>query len=189
MRRVLSIIDFSLILFLLTASACPAFSQDIKALIDKAKGGDAKAQFDLGVAYSEGVRVPKDDHEAAKWMRKAADQGFARAQHSLGDAYFLGKGVSQDHKEAMKWYRKAGERGDAGAQLILCTAYFIGEGVPEDASLSYFWCSLAASKSVGARSDDAVHRMEKAAELLTPEQLSKAQRMVREWGAKHPGER
>ena len=48
------------ILILLTAMACPAFSEDIQALIKNAEGGNPKAQFNLGVAYGKGEGVPQD---------------------------------------------------------------------------------------------------------------------------------
>ena len=44
------------------------------------------------------------DHvEAAKWMRKAADQGDSTAQESLGLMYHRGDGVPQDYVLAHMW--------------------------------------------------------------------------------------
>ena len=74
MRRVLPFLRFSLVIFLLTALACPAFSEDIQTLIKDADGGNPKAQFNLGVAYYTGQGVPQDYTEAVKWYRKAAEQ-------------------------------------------------------------------------------------------------------------------
>jgi hypothetical protein len=48
---------------------------------ERAKGGDADAQFNLGVMYDNGEGVPEDDAEAVKWYRRAAEQGFAEAQY------------------------------------------------------------------------------------------------------------
>jgi TPR repeat protein len=53
----------------------------------KALNGDAKAQFQLGWMYSKGQGVPKDNTEALKWYRLAAEQGDAKAQRSLGSMY------------------------------------------------------------------------------------------------------
>ena len=41
--------------------------------------GDAKAQRYLGVMYGEGHGVTKNDVEAVRWYRMAADQGDADA--------------------------------------------------------------------------------------------------------------
>ncbi len=49
-----------------------------------AEQGDAKAQFNLGVMYSDGRGVPQNDAEAVKWFRLAAEQGDASAQYNLG---------------------------------------------------------------------------------------------------------
>ena len=40
-----------------------------------AKQGEAYAQYNLGLIYFKGEGVPKNDTEAVKWFRKAADQG------------------------------------------------------------------------------------------------------------------
>ena len=40
---------------------------------------DAEAQYTLGVMNAHGNGVAKDDTEAVKWYRKAADQGYAKA--------------------------------------------------------------------------------------------------------------
>ena len=98
MRRVLpfhAFLRFSLVFFLLTALACPAFSEDIQTLIKNAEGGNPKAQFNLGVAYGKGEGVPQDYAESMKWYRMAAEQGLAEAQNNLGVAYETGQGVPQ----------------------------------------------------------------------------------------------
>ena len=46
-------------------------------------GGNAKSQLDLGWMYLDGVGVNKDEKEAAKWFKKAADQGFEPAIKAL----------------------------------------------------------------------------------------------------------
>jgi len=191
MRRVLPSIRISLVLVLLTALACPAFSEDIQTLIKNAEGGNPKAQFNLGVAYGNGEGVPQDSAEAAKWWQKAAEQGLAEAQYNLGVAYYNGQGVSKDYSESMKWYRMAAEQGHAGAQCILGISYSDGHGVPQDYLLAYFWSSLA-SKSNTCGGDNRranyfyMDYAANAARQLTPEQLEKAQQMIRDWEAKHP---
>ena len=56
----------------------------------KAKQGDARAQYSLGVCYYEGYVVAKDYAESMKWYRKAAEQGHACAQYNLGFCYYQG---------------------------------------------------------------------------------------------------
>ena len=69
--------------------------------------------------YENGRGVAKDDYEAVKWYRKAADQGDARAQCNLGLMYENGRGVSKDEYEAVKWFRKAAEQGYENAKKTL----------------------------------------------------------------------
>jgi TPR repeat protein len=81
--------------------------------------GDAIALFNLGICYQNGFGVPKDDTQAVKWFRKAAEQGHAMAQKNLGRCYHWGRGVQLDYGEAVKWYRKAAEQNVAEAQFEL----------------------------------------------------------------------
>ena len=69
--------------------------------------------------YDEGRGVAKDDAEAVKWYRKAAEQGYASAQHNLGVCYADGEGVEKDEDEAVKWLRRAAEQGESAAKEAL----------------------------------------------------------------------
>src|SRR4029453_4247327 len=74
---------------------------EIRAGADK---GDAKAQYELGRAFFSGaLGVAKDEAEAVKWFRKAAEQNVADAQFSLGVCYANGRGVTKDDAESVKW--------------------------------------------------------------------------------------
>src|SRR5260370_41649487 len=65
---------------------------EIRAGADK---GDAKAQYELGAAFLFGtLGVAKDEVEALKWFRKAAEQNDAGAQSMLGVSYAYGQGVA-----------------------------------------------------------------------------------------------
>ena len=72
--------------------------------------GHASAQFNLGVMYDNGRGVLKDDAEAVRWYRLAAEQGQAQAQYGLGRMYAFGRGVLKDDAEAMRWFRLATKR-------------------------------------------------------------------------------
>jgi len=85
----------------------------------KAESGDAIAQDDLAVMYTNGDGVEPDISEALKWCRKSAEQGVANAQHNLGVFYYNGEVVNRDLKEAVKWFRKAADQGHETAQMLL----------------------------------------------------------------------
>jgi TPR repeat protein len=79
----------------------------------------AAAQYNLGIMYRNGRGVPKNDSEAVKWYRKAADQGHSGAQYNLVFMYAYGEGVPES---------------DSEAQFSLGVMYANGEGVPENDS-------------------------------------------------------
>src|ERR1035441_8676428 len=96
--------------------------------------------------YGNGVLgVLKDEAEAVRWYRKAAEQGVAYAQSDLGVMYATGRGVPKDEAEAARWYRKAAEQEDATAQFNLGWMYANGRGVPTDEAEAYFWLNLGAT--------------------------------------------
>jgi len=70
------------IVLLLAFGACVwgDTAEQIAEFKEDAANGDPAAQWALGYTYSYGIGVPKDDKEAAKWIRKAAEQGNADAQ-------------------------------------------------------------------------------------------------------------
>lgn len=72
-------------------------------LIKKAEGGDAEAQATLGSMYDNGQGVVKDDAEAVRWYRQAAEQAHAGAQNNLGLMYLSGRGLTKDEGEAYFW--------------------------------------------------------------------------------------
>ena len=95
----------------LTAYEQSDYQTAFKLWLPLAEQGDAKAQFNLGVMYDDGLGVKQDDFEAVKWYRKAAEQGNAHAQALLGFAYLLGKGVQFNKSLAKEWFGKACDNG------------------------------------------------------------------------------
>jgi TPR repeat protein len=116
-----------------------------------AEGGDATAQFNLGLRYSTQtpyfVVGPKDDAESAKWFSKAADQGFTNAQVEIGRAYYFGRGVVEDKNKAVNWFRKAAEQGSDDGAICLGLCYKYGDGVPANADEAVKWLTQAANKN------------------------------------------
>ncbi len=145
-----------------------------------AKQGLAEAQYSLGVLYHKGRGVPQDYAEAVKWYRKAANQGEAFAQNDLGFMYDKGLGVPQDYAEAVKWYRKAANQDFAGSQNNLGFMYHEGLGVPRDDVQAHLWWSLAAAQGIKR----AENRRDIVAKKMSPDDISKARKLAREWKPK-----
>jgi TPR repeat protein len=95
--------------------------------------------------------------------------------------YEKGLGLPQDYGEAVKWYRKAAELGHAEAQHNLGLMNEKGLGVPQDFVRAHMWFNLA----VVHVNEGAKHDRDRTASLLAPDQIAEAQRMAREWMAKH----
>ena len=137
--------------------------------------------------YDNGQGVAKDQVEAVKWYRKAAEQGFAFAQFNLGLMYGNGQGVPKNQVEAIIWYRKAAGQGYADAQNLLGVIYEDGRGVPKDRVEAVKWYTLAAELGKGETKKDAMGWLDEISKKMTPAQLEKSQRLVREWFQKYRG--
>ena len=61
----------------------------------------------------------RDDYEAARWYRAAAEQGNPNAENNLGVLYESGRGVPRDKREALRWFRAAAAKGHPGAKEAL----------------------------------------------------------------------
>jgi len=101
----------------------------------------------LGVTYTHGLGVSKDDTVAVEWYRKAAEQGDASAQNNLGIMYEYGNGVLKDTTIAAGWYTKAAKQGYAPAQCNLGVMYVFGIGVEKDTVIAVEWYTKAAEQS------------------------------------------
>ena len=141
-----------------------------------AEQGELEAQFNVGLYYDIGRGVLQDYAEAVRWYKLAADQGYSAAQYNLGFMYANGEGVLQDYAEAVRWYKLAAVQGHSNAQARLGLRYAMGEGVLQDYLQAHMWANLAAV-SMGEKAQKA---RDVIAELMTPQQIEKAQAMAKE---------
>ena len=79
------------------------------------------AQADLGAMYEDGRGgLAKDDREAARLYKLAADQGYAEGQNKLGIFYRDGRGgLEKDEHEAVRLFRLAAAQGSDSAKRNL----------------------------------------------------------------------
>jgi hypothetical protein len=73
----------------------------------------------LGGCYEKGQGVAKDETEAVKWYRKAAEQNDPDAQYNLGLCYTKGQGVTEDYVEASAWLLLAVWQGVEAAREVV----------------------------------------------------------------------
>ena len=192
---------FLLFLFLLVPLAPLHSAQEprdaIAYLRADAEQGDAAAQYNLGVLYSNGNGAAQDyikTHNYSSYIMAAVavEQGhiltrpYAVGYHgptheglrflnSNGQVNSNGQGVAQDYVQARNWFLKAAEQGYEAAQYGLGVLYHNGQGVPQDYSMAYVWYDIAAAqgqaKAEGNR--DAVAARLDAASLAEAQKLSK----------------
>lgn len=72
----------------------------------KAKDGDAQAQYYVGQFYEKGMDVAPDYAKAAEWYRKASAQKHVPATLALVDLMAEGRGMPADPVAAMNLYRQ-----------------------------------------------------------------------------------
>ena len=85
--------------------------QKLAQLRTAAKGGDAEAQYALGIKLRDGDGVESDVAESVSWFLEAATQGHVKACEQLG--YFC-YGQKQ-YSEALKWFFSASNAGDVNS--------------------------------------------------------------------------
>jgi hypothetical protein len=99
-----------------------AVTMSLDELRAKADQGDAQSEADLGTIYLFGnFGVAKDEIEAVKWYRQAAEKNVADAQYNLGVCQLKGLGVAKDEVEGYKWVLLAARQGNQNALNILST--------------------------------------------------------------------
>ena len=82
-----------------------------------------------------------------------------------------------DYAAALRLWRPLARLGIADAQQALGTLYALGKGVPRDYVTAYLWFALAANAGYDLAASD----RDRTAALLTPAQLEKAKKQVRQW--------
>ena len=155
----------------LTATICLT----IAVLLGSA-GISWSADFQKGLtAYKSG-----DFATALREWTPLAEQGNAAAQGNLGVMYEKGQGVPRDDKTAVKWSRLAAKQGLSSAQYNLFVMLANGRGIPKDYIRAYMWASIAASSG----HKDAIKSREVIAKAMTPSQITKAQKLARNFLAR-----
>ncbi len=85
-----------------------------------------------------------------------------------------------DYETAYKEFLPLAQTGDAGAQTILGFMYNVGLALPQDYVRAHMWWSLAAAQG----NEIAVKNRDIVAGRMSPADISKAQKIAREWKPK-----
>lgn len=82
--------------------------------------------YSLGIRYSTGSGVEKDENKAFEYYRKAAEMGNVLAQNSLAHCYYEGVGVYRDVNMALRWWEDASDQGLSEAMYNIGVCYYNG---------------------------------------------------------------
>ena len=96
-----------------------------------AASGDSKAQYYLGVMYSQVVEE-KDYKEARRLFKQAADSGLMGAQYQLAVMYTEGLGGPTNYEEAIRLYKAVSKYQQPDAWYELGKLYLRGRGITKD---------------------------------------------------------
>ena len=65
-------------------------------VLQAAEAGDARAQYEIGIAYERGATVERDIVKASSWLKKSADQDYSDGQFAYGVMLATGHGKGLD---------------------------------------------------------------------------------------------
>lgn len=101
-----------------------------KALLERAKQGDAEAEWGVAERYEDGVKdkkgkvlVRRSTRKAAEWLLRAADHGCASAQNNLGVLLGNKDLGDSDVREAMLLLTSAFRAGESCAASNIAITY------------------------------------------------------------------
>jgi len=142
-------------------SAAPVAAPASSAITDKlpatiggptlraaAMAGDAAAEFEIAMRFTEGHGVPPSSEQAARWLDRAAKQSLAPAQFRLGGFYEKGFGVKKDLAAARDLYLAAANKGNGKAMHNLAVLYAEGINGPADYRSAAHWFRMAADRGI-----------------------------------------
>ena len=115
------------------------YPRAIEMLTPLADRGDAVSQTKLGLIYTRGEGVARDDVAALGWLTRAAEQDQSEAQFELGVMYRDGLGTPANGALAMHWFERATERGVPHAFNAIGEMYLGHQDVAQDYAAAISW--------------------------------------------------
>jgi len=132
-------------------SSKPYLTRTASSRIAEWKSGAVEGSPSAQVLYArcleEGIGVDKDEAEAVKWYRKAADAQNPAGMVHLGYMHESGRGgLPKDEIEAVKCYQKSANAGDLLGMRNLGVMYATGRGgLTKDNAEAVKWFQKAAA--------------------------------------------
>ena len=132
---------------------CPV-GDDVYGVIKRAIGGNAAAEYLLGLTLITGDGLPRDASAAIAWIARAAEQGDPDAARDIADRLRNGAAIEVDETKIAAALRPKADAGDAEALRALGPMVIRGRGVKQDPALGLELMKRAVDKgSTGAAND------------------------------------
>lgn len=109
-------------------------------LVVAARPRDVKSWSLMADCY----RYMKNDAQALRASRAAAELGDAAEAYALADRFATGRGVARDPQEELRWLEKSARSGYIAAMQELASFYADGRpGIPADSTKQRYWENAA----------------------------------------------
>ncbi|WP_374124989.1 tetratricopeptide repeat protein [Leptotrichia hongkongensis] len=134
--------------------------------------GNAYAQYQTALSYSEGYGVVENQEKAFEWLIKSADQDFTSAQNVIGYLYSEGSkdiNIEVDYEKAFEWYMKTAKKEDSIGEYSIGIFYLEGFGVEQNFKEAYRWFK----KSLNHGYKEAEEMLKELSERVSKETLKK----------------
>jgi TPR repeat protein len=129
-------------------------TKGVSWLTKAALAGEAHAQYNLGVMYSQGMGGGVDPDAAVRWWRMAAEQGDGKSCFALGSMYMRaaqrleGAEEEQATKAASAWFKQGADLGHGTSLFMFARALLSNIGKGTDVSKAWRLLSRAAKQQV-----------------------------------------
>ena len=128
---------------------------------ERAKSGEAEAQYRVGTIYVKGLGRPKDAYQARDWFQQAALQGHGAARFSLAMTYYVKKPNSDEQDVTVHWLRAAADSGEGRAAYVLALINGKGWGSLEKSKVRAYLYAFYGAKLGNAKSAKLAKGLEK----------------------------
>ena len=116
------------------------FEKRVKEMRAKAEGGDGEAMQWMGVGYTYGQGVAKDDAQARAWFERSAAARHPPGMANFGQCLLSGIGGPQDTALGLVNMTEAAHLGSNMGACTLVEVFFKGLcGLPKDPVRARFW--------------------------------------------------
>ena len=130
--------------FLLSEKEYQSLSTELLPLVEKAKNGNLKAQYNLGLSFVKGNGSVLNKDLGIQLLEASAERDYFKSQYALGTIYEKDK----SYQKAFDWYKRSADLGHLESQFRYGLFNWKGKekGVARDWNEAYFWMKKAASK-------------------------------------------